>query len=200
MAESEDVDVLKRRGRRRLIGAIALVLAAVIALPMVFDSEPRQSPPAVSVRIPAEDDSGFRPKVTPKTPAAPVEPAKPEAPPAPKASDKAAAKVAEKPAAKTPAKPPAAEEAERKRAEAALAGGEQFVVQVGAFKDGDKVKEVVSKLSAAKLPHYTEPIAIAGGTATRVRVGPYPNRDTAERVLKQLQELGLKGSKVVSQS
>jgi cell division septation protein DedD len=41
MAESEDVNALKRRGRRRLVGAIALVLAAVIVLPMVFDSDPR---------------------------------------------------------------------------------------------------------------------------------------------------------------
>ena len=66
MAESDDVNTLKRRGRRRLVGAIALVLAAVIVLPMVFDSEPRGTAPPVSVRIPSEDESGFTPKVTPK--------------------------------------------------------------------------------------------------------------------------------------
>ena len=32
MADNEDVNTLKRRGRRRLVGAIALVLAAVIVL------------------------------------------------------------------------------------------------------------------------------------------------------------------------
>ena len=43
MAEEkqQDVETLKRRGRRRLVGAVALVLAAVIVLPMVFDPEPR---------------------------------------------------------------------------------------------------------------------------------------------------------------
>ena len=66
MAESEDVNTLKRRGRRRLVGAIALVLAAVIVLPMVFDPEPRGSVPPVNVRIPGEDDSAFVPKVTAK--------------------------------------------------------------------------------------------------------------------------------------
>ena len=66
MAESEDVNTLKRRGRRRLVGAIALVLAAVIVLPMVFDPEPRGSAPPVNVRIPGEDDSAFVPKVTAK--------------------------------------------------------------------------------------------------------------------------------------
>jgi cell division septation protein DedD len=68
MAEQQqDVDTLKRRGRRRLVGAIALVLLAVIVLPMVFDPEPRPVPP-VSVRIPGEDDTPFKPKAVPPKP------------------------------------------------------------------------------------------------------------------------------------
>ena len=63
MAEQQqDVDTLKRRGRRRLVGAIALVLLAVIVLPMVFDPEPSPVAPPVSVRIPGEDDTPFKPK------------------------------------------------------------------------------------------------------------------------------------------
>ena len=88
MAESEDVNALKRRGRRRLVGAIALVLVAVIVLPMVFDSDPKGSAPPVSVRIPGEDDTGFAPKVTPKLPE--------------KAADKTAGKPAETVQGKTP--------------------------------------------------------------------------------------------------
>jgi DedD protein len=63
MAEQQqDVDTLKRRGRRRLVGAVALVLLAVIVLPMVFDPEPRPVAPPVSVRIPGENDTPFKPK------------------------------------------------------------------------------------------------------------------------------------------
>ena len=63
MAEQQqDVDALKRRGRRRLVGAVALVLLAIVILPMVFDQEPRAPSPAVSVRIPGEDDAPFKPK------------------------------------------------------------------------------------------------------------------------------------------
>jgi DedD protein len=63
MAEQQqDVDTLKRRGRRRLVGAVALVLLAVIVLPMVFDPEPRPAAPPVSVRIPGEDEAPFKPK------------------------------------------------------------------------------------------------------------------------------------------
>jgi DedD protein len=83
MAEQQqDVDTLKRRGRRRLVGAVALVLLAVIVLPMVFDPEPRPVAPPVSVRIPGEDEAPFKPKaVAPKAvekkEAARVEPEKP---------------------------------------------------------------------------------------------------------------------------
>ena len=41
LKQQQDVETLKRRGRRRLVGAVALVLLAVIVLPMVFDPEPR---------------------------------------------------------------------------------------------------------------------------------------------------------------
>jgi DedD protein len=63
--EQQDVETLKRRGRRRLVGAVALVLAAVIVLPMVLDQEPPGKAPAVAVRIPGENDAPFAPKPPP---------------------------------------------------------------------------------------------------------------------------------------
>src|SRR5262249_34537972 len=69
MAEAaQDVETLKRRGRRRLVGAVALVLGAVIVLPMVFDPEPKRADVPVSVRIPGENETPFAPKVAPKAP------------------------------------------------------------------------------------------------------------------------------------
>jgi DedD protein len=191
MAEAQDIDALKRRGRRRLVGAVALVLLAVIALPMVFDPEPRRSAPPVSVRIPGEEDAGFAPKVTPKTP--PVTPApapKPVEPPKPQA------------AAPQPAPPPAAvksQQAERSRAEAALADL-GYVFQVGAFSTPEKVKELTAKLAAEKLPYYTEGVATAKGKVTRVRVGPFASRAEAEKALARLKGLGFKPGNVVSKS
>jgi len=223
MADNEDVNALRRRGRRRLIGAIALVLAAVIVLPMVFDSQPRQNPP-LSVRIPGEDESAFAPKAVPMEPAASAPAAAtaaPEAKPAANAEAAAAPKRDSTPAPEAKPQPKAPEKAETAaapkresapateakpqptapaKAESASAGGTKFVVQIGAFREGDKVKEVAGKLAAAKLPHYTEPVAIAAGTATRVRVGPFPSRQAAEQALRRLQELGFKGAKIVEQS
>jgi len=68
--EQQDVETLKRRGRRRLVGAVALVLAAVVVLPMVFDSEPSGTAPPVTVRIPGENESTFNPKPPPPKPEA----------------------------------------------------------------------------------------------------------------------------------
>ena len=50
-----DDSLLKRRARRRLIGAIALVLLAVIVLPMVFDAEKRPLEADISIQIPNQD-------------------------------------------------------------------------------------------------------------------------------------------------
>ncbi len=197
-ARNENVDALKRRGRRRLVGAIALVLAAVIVLPMIFDSEPRQSAPPVSVRIPAEDATGFTPKVTPKTPAIvePVKP-KPEAKPEPVAKPEAKPEPKPEPVAKAAPEPEKARVVapeERAKAEVALSGG-QFIVPVGAYADPSAV---VAQLKDARVQFYTEPVAIAKGTVTRVRAGPYMTHAEAEKVAAQIQALGLKTGKIVT--
>src|SRR3954447_4379852 len=84
--EQQDVETLKRRGRRRLVGAVALVLLAVIVLPMVFDPEPKSTIAPVEVRIPQENDTAFAPK-PPAKPAPKVEAPKTEpAPAAPQAA------------------------------------------------------------------------------------------------------------------
>lgn len=209
MADNEDVNTLKRRGRRRLVGAIALVLAAVIVLPMVFDSEQKGSAPPVSVRIPSEDESGFTPKVTPKVPADKATKAaeRPAEKTPDKSVEKAPEKVAEKPVEKAPEKAPAPSSApvakpaptedERKRAESALAGGEQFIVPAGAYADPTTV---VEKLKDAKIPFYTELLAVKHGTVTRVRAGPFASREAAEKALQQLKGLGLKPGSVVAKS
>jgi len=192
MAEKpQDVDALKRRGRRRLVGAVALVLAAVIVLPMVFEPEQKGSAPPVSVRIPGEDDTAFAPKLPAKAPE------KKEAAKAPE--KKAAAKPPEKEIPKIVDKKPVAmapSAAERARAEAALAG-QQFFVPVGAYANP---QAVLARLAEAKLPYYTEELAIATGKVTRVRAGPFASRGAADKAAEKLKGLGLKPGNVAAKS
>lgn len=46
---------MRRRARRRLVGAVAIALTVVVILPMLFDSEPKPLGPEVDIRIPAQD-------------------------------------------------------------------------------------------------------------------------------------------------
>jgi DedD protein len=82
---TQDELALRRRARRRLVGAVAIALTCVVALPMLFDSEPKPLGPEVDIRIPAQDTpfEAAPAIVPPKTPAIapPVQPA-PEPKPA----------------------------------------------------------------------------------------------------------------------
>lgn len=45
----------KKRARRRLVGSITLVVAAIIVLPMIFESEPKPVAPNLLIDIPSKD-------------------------------------------------------------------------------------------------------------------------------------------------
>lgn len=211
---------LKRRGRRRLIGAITLGLIAVVFLPMIFDSEPRRTataikPQEISVQLPSKEGQPALPAPVPApavaapanvapTPAAPAavtsEPAKPPmaaeaAKDAPKEAVKAPPPVnsAEKPAPKVAEKPVVkAEKADKTEAKPAI-DKKGFVVQLGVFGDADNAKQAITKMKEAQLPVYTEIIPIKSGTAARVRVGPYPTKEKADAALAQVKLAGTDG-------
>ncbi len=207
---AQDVSTLQKRGRRRLVGAIALVLLAVIVLPMVFDPEPRQNAPTVNIRIPNEEGSKFTPKVAPgvaskvapmlpqaAAPVATPEPPKAEPKAEPKPEPKAEPKPVEKkappapkPAEKAPAPPKAAEKPAPAPAPAP-SSGEKYVAQVGAFASAEKVKEITDQLTTAKLAHYVETVATSKGPVTRIRLGPYDSKEAAEKARERAKALGL---------
>src|ERR1700739_4721687 len=69
----------KQRARRRLVGAIALVIAAVVILPMVLDSHPKPATDDIAIDTPsrpvpksraAADDADTQAGVAPDNPAA----------------------------------------------------------------------------------------------------------------------------------
>jgi len=61
MAEPADINVdeLRRRARRRLIGAIVLALGAAVIVPMLLESDPKPLGDDVAVKIPPVDDGKF---------------------------------------------------------------------------------------------------------------------------------------------
>lgn len=59
MPDTDNIDQ-KKRARRRLVGAIALALLAVIILPMIMDEDPLPPARDIQVTMPDTDASGFR--------------------------------------------------------------------------------------------------------------------------------------------
>ena len=58
----------KKRARRRLVGSITLVVAAIIVLPMIFESEPRPVSPNLLIDIPSKDNKPVQVAAAEQTP------------------------------------------------------------------------------------------------------------------------------------
>ena len=52
---SEEDLLLRKRARRRLVGAIALVIMAIVILPMVLDQTPKPENEEIEITIPSEN-------------------------------------------------------------------------------------------------------------------------------------------------
>jgi DedD protein len=68
---------------------------------------------------------------------------------------------------------------------------ERFIVQVGAFAENDKAREVRLKLEKAGIKTYTQVIETKDGKRIRVRVGPLANRVEAEKAAARIKSLSL---------
>lgn len=202
---------IKRRGRLRLIGAITIGLLAIVFLPMIFDSEPARNKSKIkpgsqeiSIQIPPKEGLPPLPAPEPIPNAAVASIVLPVAPPA---ALKAPAKVEittdekkdeKKPdpvtqvAKVAPSLAPALV-ASPKPVAKAIELSQGFVVQIGAFKDAENAKQIIAQAKVAKLPVYTDSIAISGGTVTRVRVGPFATKQKADSALAQLKLTGSDG-------
>jgi DedD protein len=86
MAEPADINVdeLRRRARRRLVGAVVLALGVAVVVPMLLETEQKPLGEDVSVKIPPVDDGKFvnrlndKPATVPKSDAASAANASPE--------------------------------------------------------------------------------------------------------------------------
>ena len=212
MSDAEHLEI-KKRARRRLVGAIALALLAAIVLPVMMEQEPRPTTADIQITIPdrnagaqpsraaASPDGTSFPTVTPdpgeQIPVAAPEP-EPQLPPAeivpPAAATPAPdagppSKTARPEAGKTDAGK--AEAARAARARAILEGKEvprsdSFVLQIGAFSDADKAERLAADLKKQGFAAYTE----TAGKVVRVRVGPVAGRSAADKAAVQLKALG----------
>jgi DedD protein len=185
-AVSQEEVQLRKRARRRLVGAIALVLVAVVILPMVLDGEPRQRPETIDIDIPPIPADGAGQEAPPRAAALPPGGAAPQAEPAqttPSAPEPQPPVPSPQAAPAAPA--PAAVEA---RTDAAADG---LVIQIGCFADAGKSRSLATRIKANKIPAFSEPAPGRERPCTRVRAGPFASQDAAQNARERLIRLEL---------
>jgi DedD protein len=163
--------------------AVSLPAVSTDVLPKPWQEPAPQAAAKVSTAKPAGDASTVKPGIDKKVPIAQVEPAnyatknvtnepdKSVGSVSPKASDtaKAQALLEDKPAA----------------------DGGRYVVQVGAFAEADRAREVRTKLEKAGMKTYTNVAETKDGKRIRVRVGPFTSKPEAKKAAEKIKQLNL---------
>lgn len=181
---SDDANLLRRRARRRLVGAIALVVLAVVVLPIILDQKPRPGPQELTVQIPSQEGGPFKTRVLPPLQSPPAAAQKSES--APRAEERQDKPAAVEPVARAaPAKKESTKTSEKTRAK------EAFVVPLGVFANPDNAKQVRERAASAGVKSYTEQVKVQQGEQTRVRAGPFASRGAAEKARGKLKSLGM---------
>ena len=179
-----------------------------VDLPIVIPDKNKLAPLAVAPApvkpaVPAVAAASAPTQVPPapaKTVVVVVPAAAPAAPP-PAAAPASSPSVAKAAPLVTPVAPTPTQTAEASKAQALLEGKDpseksaasegRFIVQVGAFAEADKVREVRQKVEASGLKTYTQVVETKEGSRTRVRVGPFADRAEATRAADKIRKLDL---------
>jgi len=171
---------LKKRARRRLVGAIALVVIVIVFLPLILDNEPRQMSQDISINIPTltQEDSAD------SASSEPLRFKRVEPPEAEKTPPAAQPKPQKQTQPRT--RPAVADQPVAQPKSASVKDG--FVVQLGAFSRSENATRLAATVRDSRFDAYTEVVSTTQGERTRVRVGPYPTRAAAEDARTRLKK------------
>ncbi len=193
---------LRKRARRRLVGAIALVTVIAVFLPMVLDHEPKPVSQDVSIKIPSPDAGVFTSKIVPVAPVQKSAPApKAETSAQPESSTETPAKVeppkvaaaaAPKPVTEAPI-PPAndTEAAPPKKAAPEKAATPVKPAEKPAAAESAKVAEKAKPADKAKPVEKAKPAA-KGAAGYVVQVAALNDPDKARQMRDQIAATGTK--------
>jgi DedD protein len=178
----------KQRARRRLVGAIALVMAAVVALPMILDSHPKPCTDDIAIQIPARPEWALASSHAYEDDVMPA--AAPDTPPT-----------------ATPPRGKTAMESGRARAQSGAAAsldasspggtpnvpaGNRYVVQLGTLGSDAAARDWVGRLKALGVPAYVERRRQSDGSERiLLRAGPFADRLAAAAAVAKVREAGL---------
>ena len=194
---SEEELQLRKRARRRLIGAIALVTIVGVFLPMVLEHDPKPVKQDVSIQIPSPNSGIFTSKIEPVVPGAPgattaakrETAAAPKSIPAPGEPPKVAAvPSAAKPAAAAPTPP--AHDTEAAPAKKPVPEKPRLQAKP-AVKPPAKSAPVAKPADTVKAASQAKPDA-KGAAGFVVQVAALNDADKAKQMQEQIAAAGFK--------
>ena len=198
-------DPERQRARHRLIGAVFLVFVAVVGLPLIFDSKPKQYNNDVVIQIiqpgskneKASDEKSENKAEEPKKDSKDVVETKKEESKSEKAADKSVDKA---PAvAKTLDKGEEVLTILEDRKSDSKASTGKFIIQIGAFSSEARVKNWQTKLKEQKVSTYLDTKNNKEGVKLYLlRSGPYADKAAADAAEKKIRYVGL-SPKIVEQ-
>ena len=181
---NDDDLLLKKRARRRLLGAVAFAGLAAVVLPMVMDDAPKQQVQDVAIRIPGQDQvpplrsrpdtAGGERRETPasKPTSSAVAPDRATEKPVDKPTEKPAEKPAEKPVTKPAEKP------DGKKNEASTAA------------DAQRAAAILNGKSSNDKPASDKPAA--GNGSFVILIGAFSNPANVKQLQTKIGELGIR--------
>lgn len=202
-------DMSDRALKERIIGAIVLVVLAVLVVPVFLDGSPDEAEiVSESVTLPGQnsdnrtqqtvvldrDRSQPVPASSAPTPvvATTQDRAEPESEPLPVAPTE---ESEPEPEAK-PAVVATAEVSPEPTAAAATSTTGMWAVQLGSFANQENAERLAAELREQGYAAFLSQLQTDSGALHRVRIGPQKDRDSAEAIAAQLEKSGHKGRAV----
>ncbi len=213
---TEEELLLRKRARRRLVGAVVLTIVAIIVLPLIFD-EPKPDDTdthEIDIHLFPEDDtssispmlsskirpadvpeqvsgqSNLEPETSPDLPLSLQQPSQLEDIDQDEDADQHV-EVLDNHIPIPGIKPRLA--VVQTDTPKPIHTASEYVIQLGAFSDQLKAQQQLDILRSNGLNAYMESHKVNNNVVTRVRFGTFLDRETAENELDKLRKLGLNG-------
>jgi len=192
---------MERALQERIIGAVVLVLFAVLVVPVFLDG-PSDDDRIISepVTLPGQNDQERKTKtiVLNRDRSEPVPAASKVVVASPKTPEKKQVATAEKSQPNLKRQAPAAQNDVAKPAEKAAPKSStgMWAVQLGSFSSQDNAEKLAADLRSQGYAAFLSQLATDSGKLHRVRIGPQKDRDSAASVAARLDSSGHAGQVV----
>ena len=197
--------MMERALKERIIGAVVLVILAVLVVPVFLDGPPEEGE-IVSERVllPGQEAQKTQTVVLERDRTEPV-PAAAQTEPEPEPEAEVSKPEPEPAVSKTQPEPvvskPEPEPVESKPAPtpsqpAAASATGMWAVQLGSFSNKENAEKLASELRKQGYAAFLSQVETSSGVMHRVRIGPQKDRESAEAMAARLSKVGHTGKVV----